>query len=89
VRRRGVELSLNLIILIVIGLIVAALVIYLVVKNIGGADKDTTGCTTKGGHCASPGSCNAGESESSLFAGGCPSGEVCCISQQGLLGQGK
>jgi ABC-type cobalt transport system substrate-binding protein len=88
VRRRGVELSLNLIILIVIGLIVAALIIYLVVRTTGSGGKDLTSCTSKGGQCRPQNSggqsCDVGESESSLFSGGCNEGEVCCISQQGF-----
>lgn len=84
--KRGVELSLNLIILIVIGLIVAALVIYLVVRTTSSGGNDLSSCSSKGGHCAQSGGCNPGETESSLFNGGCTNGNICCISQQGFTG---
>ena len=79
--RRGVELSMNLIIIIVIGLIVAALIIYIVAKNVGDADKDISGCAAKNGQCKSE--CDAGESGSAFFTGGCNSGEICCTKPLG------
>jgi hypothetical protein len=75
-RNKGVEMSLNLIILIVIALIVAAIIIYIVAKNTRSADNDISSCKSKGGECKE--TCDAGESGSSFFTGGCDDGTLCC-----------
>lgn len=84
--RRGVELSLNLIILVVIGLIVMVIVIYLVASTTGDARGDISGCVQKGGQCGL--TCNSGETASSAFAGGCSPGEYCCIPPGALVRDG-
>ncbi len=82
VGRRGVELSLNLVILIVIGLIAAALIIFFVTKSVTRGDADIGGCAVKGGHCeASAQYCGPDESASAFFTGGCNKGEICCVPQ--------
>jgi|GEM_PF-2085372 len=80
-RRKGVEMSLNLVILIVIALVVAAILLYIVVKNTRGADKDLSSCEAKGGHCeASASDCRSGETASGFFGASCDSaGDVCCL----------
>ena len=74
--RKGVEMSLNLIILIVIGLIVAAIVIYLVASNTGRFNSGTSSCAGNGGQCKSQ--CDTGETGSAFFTGGCAEGQLCC-----------
>jgi hypothetical protein len=77
-RRRGVEMSLNLVIMIVLGLIILSLLIFLGTRYITGGDQDLSNCVSKGGRCDT--SCNPGESTSSLFTGGCPNeDDVCCM----------
>lgn len=75
--KKGVEMSLNLIILIVIGLIILSLLIYIAVKYARSGDADLSSCQAKHGRCDD--SCDTGESSSTLFSGGCGDNEVCCI----------
>lgn len=49
--RTGVELSLNTVIIMVIGLLAAAILIYLLATNVGRANKGLSGCIEKGGTC--------------------------------------
>ena len=83
--RRGVEMSMNLIIIIVIGLIILAIIIYLLVKNTGNAQNSLSDCREKGGTCKD--ACDASESGSSFFTRGCGEGELCCIPENRLLGE--
>lgn len=83
--RRGVEMSLNLIIYVVIGLVVLALILYLLVKYNRGGDRDFSDCDNKGGRCDSE--CREGETSVGLFGGGCPDGQKCCM-QAGFSGDG-
>ncbi len=82
--RRGVEMSLNLIILIVIGLVVLAIVIYLLTSNSGKWNRDVGACQAKGGTCKSQ--CDPGESGSTFFTQGCPNqDDICCMPESALL----
>lgn len=77
-RRRGVELSLNLVVLVVLALIVVSVVIYLVVKNTRDADNSLNSCTGYGGHCQRA-PCPAGETGSAFFTKECAEEEICCV----------
>lgn len=84
--KRGVELSLNTIILIVLGLIAAGILIYLLSSTAGKAKKDMNACEAKGGHCAASASeCTKDEQASTFFTGGCEKqygdDAVCCIKR--------
>ena len=83
--KRGVELSLNLIILLVLGLIVLGIVIYIVVDNMNKGNDDISACEAKGGQCKSQ--CDAGETGSAFFTGGCHEGEICC--RKGIWGSSE
>ncbi len=77
--KRGVELSLNTVILIVIGLIVAAIIIYMVATSAGGADDDLRSCRAKGGVCKDQ--CDPGETGSRAFIKDCDNpDDICCRS---------
>ena len=85
-RRRGLELSLNLLIIIVLGLIVLAIVAYLVINYSRGFHASTTSCRDRGGECSSS-PCPPGYEGSSFFTGGCEEGMICCIPENSLLGE--
>jgi hypothetical protein len=88
--RRGVEMSLNLVIMIVLGLIVLIVLIYIVTRNTSNANRSITGCAEKGGECRSE-RCLEGETGSSFFSSGagCPeSNAICCFSDKNLAGNG-
>lgn len=74
--QHGVELSLNLVILVVIGLIVLSVLIWFAVKAAGGGN-EARSCSGIGGHCEQ--SCQQGETSSSFLTGDCQKGQVCCI----------
>lgn len=82
--RRGVELSMNAIIIIALGLIVLVIITWLVFKSTSNAGKDINGCESKGTeyHCyngGTSGRCPEGEMGSAFFGGGCPNkGDICC-----------
>ena len=82
--RAGVEMSMNMIIVIVVGLIILAIIIYLLVKNTGGWQGSITSCREKGGTCKS--TCDSGESGSSFFKNGCDGDTLCCIPEKSLVG---
>ena len=75
-KNKGVELTLNVVILIVIGLIVAAILIYLISSSVRNANRSVTACEDKGNRCDT--SCADDEVASSFFAGGCDEGYICC-----------
>ncbi len=77
------EMSLNLIILIVLGLIVLAIIIYIVSTNAGRANNDIGACQAKGGSCVGVNdACPLGTSGSTFFTKGCNDGEKCCLSTE-------
>lgn len=77
--KKGVEISMNLIIIAAIALLVLVIVSILVLRQ-GANISEGTGCEAKaGGHCiASADSCVDGETY--LPGGGCPKDTKCCIT---------
>lgn len=85
--RKGVEMSLNLIIMVVIGLIVLLLVIFLVTDFLGEGRDSLQSCREKGGQCYSD-ECPLGWQGSGLFGGDCDGEEmICCFREEDLLGR--
>ncbi len=78
--KRGVELSVSAIVLIVLGLLVLAIVLYLVASNANRANKDLGSCTAKGGQCYDAGEpCPPGtQSIGTFFTKECDEGQRCC-----------
>ncbi len=84
--RHGVELSLNTVIIMVIGLLVAAIIIYLVATNVGRANDDLGECIKKGGTCVDADQdCPAGYQKiGSFFSKDCvDANQVCCAKPLG------
>lgn len=78
--KRGVEMSLQTIVVAVVLLLIAAILIILVGTNLGVFNNAVSDCTSKGGECAD--SCRPG-----TFPGGvCPDDEVCCVTRDGMFG---
>jgi hypothetical protein len=82
--KKGVELSMNVIIIAAIALLVLVILAVLVLRG-GRNITDGTGCTAKpGGHCETlDTACNDGEN---VFAGGgCPVAKPkCCVKIEGV-----
>jgi len=78
--RHGIELSISTIILIVLGLLVLAIVLYLVASNANRANNAVSSCTGKGGQCVDVGEpCPQGtQSIGSFFTKECSEGQRCC-----------
>jgi len=72
-RKKGMEMSMNVIIIAAIGLLILIILAFLVVKNVGKTNTATESCTVKGGTCLS--SCATGVSP--IQGATCTSG-VCC-----------
>lgn len=78
-RKRGVELSLNTVLLVALGLIVLTILVYLVMRGTSGTTKDIQSCLAKGGHCISSPPCPEGEVGSKFFTDDCPNeNDICC-----------
>ncbi len=75
--RKKAELSMNIIIMAIIGLIILAIVAYLIFQRLGQTEQATL-CTSFGGECKQ--SCGQGEFRN--FAGICTDqdpGPLCCV----------
>jgi hypothetical protein len=74
-RKQGVELSLNVIIIAAIGLLILVILAFLVVTKLGLFGKtESTNCGAQGGICGT-GACGTGQS---VPASDCPAGQNCC-----------
>lgn len=78
--KRGVEMSLQTVVIAVILLLIAALLIYMVSSKLGAFNNAIQDCTSKGGSCME--SCQPG----TFPTGVCSDGEICCASGEGLFG---
>lgn len=76
--KRGVEMSLQMIVIAVILLLMAAIIIILVGGKLGVFKKSLEDCRSKGGECMSE--CNPG----SFPSGACEDNTLCCVSSSGL-----
>jgi hypothetical protein len=83
--KRGVELSMNVIIIAAIALIVLVVLVILVTR--GGINVQTgTGCTSAGGQCQDIGegeSCQSLYNLQSLGTKDCSDGQLCCYQALG------
>lgn len=80
--KRGVEMSLQVIVVAVIVLLIAAVLIYMVLNTARGTNKTLGDCKSKGGLCAYSGDCNPGEQP--YYLADCGEGGVCCISTKNI-----
>jgi hypothetical protein len=78
--RKGVELTLNFVIIATISLILLVLVTMLLTGTFGPWKQDVQSCDRAGGTCAA--SCSAGMTSSTFYTSNCEKGEVCCIPQE-------
>ncbi len=74
--KKGVELSMNVIIIAAIGLLVLVILAVLVINASGKAQSGTQACTVKGGLCQSGSTCSTGTQ--SVSGGICSAGQTCC-----------
>lgn len=86
-KRRGVEMSMSLLVIIVICLVVLALMIYIVTTNVRKGNSQLNGCRENGGQCGYD--CGSGESTNVFFTGGCQDDEFCCIPESRMLGENE
>ena len=73
--KKGVELGVNTMIIIVLALLVLIIIGYLVIKSVGNSTTATT-CNSRGGQCRS--ACITGELPSSYSCKD-QGGGVCCV----------
>lgn len=80
--KRGVELSMNVIIIAAIALIVLVVLILLVTGAFGNV-RDQVSCSGKGGTCMSPQQCS--QTDGVVTEAECPSNQnvVCCLPAPG------
>ena len=75
--KKGVELTFNTIIVMVLVLLVLVILAFILIKTFGTANA-TTGCTQNGGECSTTGKCADGKYMKPW--GGCADKQVCCSS---------
>lgn len=80
--KKGVEMSMQVVVVAVIVLLIAALLIYMVTKTMKGGSETLSDCTSKGGQCK--GSCDPGEQHFVIADSGCD-GSQCCINGDNLF----
>jgi len=78
-QKKGVELSMNVIIIAVIALVVLVILVVLVVRS-GGQVVDGTQCAAGQGQCVSGSEAADCGDQQYIPAGGCEEGSVCCLS---------
>ena len=83
--KKGVELSINTVIIIIITLFILLILIFLVMKGAGQWNKGTS-CDTQGGDCVTfAGDKRCPETKPVISAYSCPDkGQTCCINIGGL-----
>lgn len=72
--KRGLELSITTILLMILIVVTVSIIVYLMARNT--EPEAFNDCPSHGGYCAR--SCPEGTSPSRLLTGGCGEGEVCC-----------
>jgi hypothetical protein len=73
--KKGVELSMNLIIIAAIGLLVLVILAVLVINSGGKAQTGLQSCVAQGGICQTGTTCASGQS---VAAPDCNNGKTCC-----------
>jgi hypothetical protein len=73
-KKKGVELSMNLIIIAAIGLLILVILAVLVINSVSKTNNSMQSCNVVGGICQT-GSCTSGDTISN---GACASGKTCC-----------
>ncbi|MBN2458806.1 hypothetical protein JXB28_00845 [Candidatus Woesearchaeota archaeon] len=83
--KKGVEITLQTVIIAVLVLIVLVVLLYILFKGIGGFGEGATGCVDRGGECVSDAeSCR--QSGGSVYSmGSCPQGMKCCMYPKNLF----
>ena len=82
--KKGVEMSMQVIVVAVVVLLIAAILIYLASSKLGLFGKSVGDCTSKGGVCKR--ACDPGEQWYGV--GTCQNDERCCIGE-GFLNPGR
>ncbi|MBN1275143.1 hypothetical protein JXA12_02530 [Candidatus Woesearchaeota archaeon] len=81
--KKGIEIALNTVIIAVLALLVLAVVIFIIIKNVGPVNPKLL-CPQAGGSCRLANECPPGYDIQGNVAvdgvanKGCPSGQVCC-----------
>ncbi len=85
--RKGVEMSLEAIIIAVLVLIVLVVLVLIFTKGSGGFYTGVTSCGDRGGSCKD--ACESGESAYALglTGEGCEKNSKCCIPEKTIFGQ--
>lgn len=83
--KKGVELTLQTVIIAVLVLVVLVVLLYILFKGIGGFGEGATGCLDRGGECVSDSETCRNTGGSVFSMGSCPSGQKCCLYQQNIL----
>ena len=86
---KGVEMSLQAIIIAVLVLVVLVVLILIFTKGSGGFYTGVTSCSDRGGSCKD--TCDVGESAYALGLSGegCEKSTKCCIPEKTIFGQGE
>lgn len=74
-KRKTAELSVNIIILIVLGLIILLVIVTIFSKQSGRTSTALNSCESRGGSCVASGSCTRGSNIPNV----CPSPQICCV----------
>lgn len=84
--KRGVEMSMQLVVIAVIVLLVAALLIYFVAKTLKKTDEGVSSCTTRGAAYSCKTQCGPDEQVYMLGSCGKNNQQVCCVAGGSVLG---
>jgi hypothetical protein len=76
VNKKGIELSMNIIIIAVLGLIILAVLLFFVYQTMTGT-KEGTECAQKRGICMNASACTG--IGSSAGDSGCTNNNICCV----------
>jgi hypothetical protein len=84
--KRGVELTMNTIIIAVLVIVVLIVLVLIFSKSVRNFFLGTSDCHAKGGECMSE--CESGTTN--MFSGNpsCETGMICCVKETTLLGTG-
>lgn len=87
--KKGVEITLQTVIIAVLVLIVLVVLVFILFKGTGNFLTGATSCEDKGGECVSDAAYCRQLGGSVYSMGSCPSGQKCCIFEKNILASDK
>jgi len=81
-KKQGVEITVNTLIIMALALIVLIVVVFMFVRGAREGGTAFFGCESRGGECVPIGSCKDSEGRVDITCTSCDEGEECCLFKE-------